>query len=173
VPKWHLVVQLAIGVVFLLSSGGKLRDRGSFINGLAAYRIVPASWVKMIGLFIIGLESFLAAAHLTGHLLRLALPVGLGLIATFGVAVAVNIKRDRALPCYCFGDSASIISGATLIRLGFLAAGEMFLLELYQPVYPLRMAPADLGFAFFWSILLLVASLWLFALGDVARLVKV
>jgi hypothetical protein len=171
-PKLYAVVQLAIGIVFLFSSEEKVRGHKSFIEGLAAYRIVPASWSGLTGILVIGFESFLAVAHVTGYLLRVGLLIGLALILCFAVAVSVNLKRGRALPCYCFGGSGSIISSATLARLAMLASGETFLLRMYQPIYPLQLAPVQLGFALFWSALLLISGLWLFAIGDVVRLLK-
>jgi Methylamine utilisation protein MauE len=170
--KLHAVVQLAIGIIFLLSSVGKLLERSSFIQGVAAYRIVPASWASLTASIVITGEMFVAAAHLTGFRLKPALVVGIGLIASFGIAVGVNLKRDRPLPCYCFGGSGSVVTWGTLARLGFLGAGETFLLKLYQPIYVPRLILPELGFALFWSIFLLVGSLWLFAIGDVLRLLR-
>jgi hypothetical protein len=170
--KWHVVVQLAIGIVFLLSSVGKLLERSSFIQGVAAYRIVPSSWASLTASIVIAVEACLATTHLTGYLLKPALVVGLGLIATFGTAVVVNLKRGRPLPCYCFGGSGSVVTWGTLARLGLLGAGETLLLRLHQPVYVSRLVLAELGSALFWSILLLVVSLWLFAMGDLLRLLK-
>lgn len=118
------------------------------------------------------MESFLAVSHVTGYLLELGLMGGLGLIAAFAVAVGANLRRGRALPCYCLGGGGSTISGATLVRLALLASGEAFLLKMYQPIYPAGMSPSQLGFSLFWSILLLVAGLWLFAVEDVVRLMK-
>ena len=36
-----LVVQLALGTVFVLSAAGKLRDPKSFARGVVDYRILP------------------------------------------------------------------------------------------------------------------------------------
>jgi Methylamine utilisation protein MauE len=168
--KLHLIVQLAIGIVFLFSSGGKLWDYRRFTQGVAAYQIVPPSWANSSSLLIIAIETFLAAAHLTGFLMGVALLVGLGVLGIFGIAVSVNLKRGRVLPCYCFGVSDSTISQVTLIRLGLLATGELFLLRFYQPIHFLHVATPQLGFAAFWSIFLLVTIIWLFDLGDIVRL---
>src|SRR5258708_40335619 len=37
-----------------------------------------------------------------GWHLRLAVPLGIGTLITFAVAVAINLYRGRDLPCYCF-----------------------------------------------------------------------
>jgi len=169
----YIVIQLAIGFVFLLSSEEKLRDSKGFADGLAAYRIVPASWTGFSSLLVIGLEGFLGVVHLTGHLLKIGLWVGLVLVVSFAVAVAVNLVRGRALPCYCFGSSESIISWATLGRLALLAFGEVLLLKTYKPVDLLSAAALpQVAYALFWSILLLVTVSWMFAAGDVVRVLK-
>ena len=170
--EFRLVLQLALGIVFLLSVAGKLQDRGHFAGGLAAYRILPRSWANPASLLVIALESFLAVAHLTGYLLRIALPVGLGLLASFTVAVGVNLKRGRALPCYCFGRSGDTISGATLARLVLMASGEAFLLKATRPIYTPQVAVSDLVVALFWAMVVLVIGLWLFALSDLGRLLR-
>ncbi len=170
--EFRLVVQLALGIVFLLSSAGKLQDRGRFARGLAAYRILPGSWANPASLLVIALESLLAVAHLTGYLLGIAVPVGLGLLGSFGVAVGVNLKRGRALPCYCFGRSGDTISSATLARLVLMASGEAFLLGAHRPIYTPQLALPDLAFALFWAAVTLLTGLWLFALRDLGRLLR-
>jgi hypothetical protein len=170
--KLYLVVQLAIGIVFTMSFIGKLWSRGGFTEGLEAYRIVPSSWATFSALTIIALEACVASAHLTGYFLRVALVVGLGLLGSFGIAVGVNLGRGRALPCYCFGGSESLISHTTLLRLALLGFGEALLLKIHHPIYSLGIELSQLGLAVFWSIFLLVVSFWFFALADVLQLVR-
>jgi hypothetical protein len=171
-PELLLVVQLALGIIFLLSSAGKLWDRGHFARGLAAYQILPRSWVNPASFLVIALESLLAVAHLTGYLLGIVVPVGLGLLGSFAIAVGLNLKRGRALPCYCFGGSGDTISGATVARLVLMASGEFFLLKAHRPIYTSRVAVPDLGLALFWAAVVLVIGLWLFAWRDLGRLLR-
>lgn len=170
--KFGVVTQLAIGIVFMLSSAGKVRHRAEFAEGIAAYRIVPHSWANLTALLVIMLEAFVAVSHLTGYLLEIGLPVGLVLIGSFGIAVGVNLHRERPLPCYCFGASSSIISVGTLARLSVLATGEAFLLIWFRPIQPAALMLPNLAFAMFWSIFVLTLGLWLFSLPDVFKLLR-
>jgi len=170
--EFGFVMQLALGTVFLLSSVGKLRHPGRFARGLAAYRMLPASWAKLTSYFVIALESLLAASHFTGYLLAVALPLGLGLLGSFSIAVSVNLKRGRALPCYCFGPSDHIISGTTLARLALIASGQAFLLRMHRPIYLQQISLLQLGFASFWALLILIAALWILSLRDLEGLLR-
>lgn len=168
----RLVVQLAIGIVFLLSSVGKLQNFRGFSHAVLAYRVLPAFLTNGSSWLIVALESLVAAAHLTGYFLSIALPVGLGLMASFAFAVSLNLKRGQALPCYCFGGSEAFISITTLFRLGLIALGDTLLLISYQPVFPFSMPLRVLALGLFWSIFVLVTGMWFFGSGDVARLMR-
>jgi len=175
-----LVVQLALGTVFVLSAAGKLRDPKSFARGVVDYRILPPPLAYSLGFLLIGLEAWLAIAHLTGWLLAVAVPVGLGTLASFAAAVGVNLGRGRALPCYCFGArSGETISLRTMARVLFLVGAELLLLgepSLFassQIVYPGRIASlSQLGLAFFWATFTLVVISWLLNSPEVRDVVK-
>jgi hypothetical protein len=170
--KLCLVAQLALGGVFLVSSASKLRDPRRFARGLTEYQVLPAGWANAAAGFVIGLEISLALAHLAGQLLTFALPLGLALLATFGVAVGLNLKRGRALPCHCFGQGSETISGATLVRLALLASGEVFLWKVHHPVYVQSIAFPELTFGMFWAAFLLAAGFWVFAAGDLISFLR-
>lgn len=160
-------VQLALALVFLFSTAGKLRNPRRFALGLADYNVLPTRFVNFAAFLVIALEGLLALAHLTGRLLAIVLPLGIGLLASFAFVVGVNLKRGRPLSCHCFGRDGDTISRATLARLALLASGEAFLLEMHEPIYPTHLAPGDLGVAVFWATLLLIAGLWLSTVRDV------
>ena len=176
----RLVAQLALGVVFVLSAAGKLRDPAGFARGVVDYQILPASLAYPAGLLIIGLEGWLAIAHLTGLLLAIAVPLGFGTLVSFAVAVGVNLRRGRALPCYCFGGrGGETISVRTLARLLLLVGGEVLLLadpSLFtgsQIVYPGRITNfSELALPLFWATFLLVAGSWLLSLPDLVDLLR-
>jgi hypothetical protein len=180
IDEARLVVQLALGLVFLLSASGKLLNPAGFARGVAEYKVLPATLAYIAGLLLIPLEIYLAASHLTGWTLAVAVPAGLVTLASFAAAVAVNLKQGRALPCYCFGgQGGEIISGRTLVRLFFLLSGELLLLadpDLFSAsklVYPGRAASiSEFGAALFWAMFLLVAGLWLLSLTDLIELFR-
>jgi hypothetical protein len=166
------VVQLALGVVFLVSSTAKLLDFAGFREGLAAYEILPPSMVSLATFAVTGLECALAIAHLTGFSLDVATRIGLGLLAIFSVVVAINLRRGRELPCYCFGEKGDAISGATLARLALLGAGELYLLAGHRPVHPWGVALPEFGYALFWAVLTLTAATWLFQSMEVLEVIR-
>ncbi len=170
----QLVVRFALGIVFVLSSIGKLRDPKSFADGVADYQILPASLAHVAAVLIIGLEGWLAITHVTGWQLAFSVPLGVGMLMSFAVAVGVNLGRGRALPCYCFGGhDGETISGRTLARLLLLLLCEVFLLAnpdsltASLSVYPQeRVGLLELGLALFWAVFLLVVGSWLLSLPD-------
>lgn len=180
IDEIRLVVQLAIGMVFLLSTPGKLIDPVGFARGVVEYRIGPKSLAFAGGMVVIVTEIFLAVAHLTGSFLRFAAPLGAVMLFIFSIAVAVNLKRGRALRCYCFGGAdGELISGRTLTRLLLLLGGEMFLIIGANLFTTNRIVHLDgiggfahLSVALFWAAFLLVAGGWLLSLGDAVEILR-
>jgi TRAP-type C4-dicarboxylate transport system permease small subunit len=179
VTELLLIAQFAVGTVFLISAAGKLRDPRSFTRGIEDYEILPERMALSASLLIIVVEIWLATAHLTGWWLSWALPAGSALLACFAAAVAVNLRRGRTLPCYCFGTlGRESISGRTLGRLLLLFSTEVLLLANSTLVANTRIVheqiqPSErLELAFSWAIFLLVASSWLLSMPELADLLR-
>lgn len=173
----YLISRLLIGAVFLLSVVGKLEHPRSFTQGIEDYEILPAGTAAGATIFIIIAELFLAIAHLMGWWLRVAVPVGLVVLASFAVAVAVNLVRGRKLPCYCFSTTGGEeISPRTLARLLLLLSTEIFLLvkpNLFAASEWINARPQPIvepGLTFFWVGFLWVVFSWLFSLPEIAEL---
>jgi Methylamine utilisation protein MauE len=178
IDEMRLVMQLAIGIVFLLSTPSKLVDPRGFARGVTSHQVLPKSVAYGVGLLLIPLEIFLAVSHLSGWLLSVAVPIGLVTIGSFATAVAINLKRGRILPCYCFG-SLETISGRTLARSLLLFVGEFLLLvdpslfNTSQVIYPKRIAGfSALCLALFWATFVLVAGSWLLRMTSVVELFR-
>jgi len=178
--KMTLVVQLAVGLVFLLSVKGKLLNPRGFAQGVMEYQVLPDRVSYLAGLLLIPTEILIAATHLTGWLLSFGVLLGVIALACFTAGVAVNLKRGRLLPCHCFGDSKrDVISGRTLARLVLLMVGELLLLadvafsRANNPVILdlVRDAP-EFGSAFLSAMFLLVFGNWLIYASDVAKLLQ-
>src|SRR5262245_20272080 len=67
--RMTLVVQLAVGLVFLLSAAGKIMTPRDFARGVVEYQVLPDRLSYLVGLLLIPTEILLAAVHLTGMLL--------------------------------------------------------------------------------------------------------
>jgi hypothetical protein len=176
----RIVVQLAIGIVFLLSTPGKLIDPKGFARGMVEYRIVPKSVALFGAIPVIVTEIFLTVSHLTGWLLRFAVPVGLAMLLMFSIAVSINLWKGRALRCFCFGASdGELISKRTLIRLLLLLGGEIYVFTGLNSLTTIRVLQLDriesfahLCVALFWAGFLLVAGGWLLSLSDAAEVLR-
>jgi methylamine utilization protein MauE len=178
--RMTLVVQLAVGLVFLLSVAGKLINPRDFARGVVKYQVLPDRLSYVVGLTLIPTEVLLAAFHLTGRLLSFGALLGVGVLACFAAGVAVNLKRGRSLPCYCFGNSkGDVISGRTLARLTLLMVGEMLLLAdlaLSRTDNPANLDRvhdvSEFSLAFLSAIFLLIFGSWLLNAADVVELLR-
>jgi hypothetical protein len=110
-------VQLSLGIVFLLSAIPKLRHPLAFARDVAAYDILPAKLSYPLAFALIPLEALMAFAFLTGWLMDVALPLAAFVLVTFLIAVGINLRRGRTIPCGCFGDTSEVISARTAVRL--------------------------------------------------------
>ena len=178
-PKILLVVQLVIGSVLLFSSLGKWRDPLGFARGVEDYDVLPGRLAVIFGLLLVPLETAVAVSHLTGWWISAAVPLGLAMFGSFAVAVAINLRRGRSLPCHCFGDSkGETISIQTLARLLLLIGGEGLLLLSLQTsgnaelVYRQLGTLRELGFALFWTALVVVVAMWVLGLSDLNELLR-
>ncbi len=182
IDPWRSVVQLALGLVFLASALGKLRAPAAFARGVASYELLPRGLAVLVGYALIPLEALLAGAHLTGFWLRPGALVGALMLCAFGLGVAVNLRRGRGLPCFCFSaKGGELLSARTLARLGLLLAGECLLLS--DPVlwsgapslalFPGRLAsPGDLAYALLLAGGTLSVAFWALSLPDLIYMVK-
>lgn len=123
-----LLTQLAIGLVFLRSSLGKLRHPGQFATGMSEYRLLPASLVQPSAILIIAAELLIAVSHLTGVQLQYSVLSALALLSMLVVATIATMWRGLAVPCLCFsGGEGQMVSKRTVARLALLLSAEFML----------------------------------------------
>lgn len=122
-----LAARLTLGIVFLLSALPKLRRPSAFTRSVVAYEMLPTGVARVFSLALIPLEVSLALAFLTGRLIGVALPLVAALLLTFLIAVVVNLRRGRRVPCGCFGEASEAISPRTAARLLLLLAVALLL----------------------------------------------
>ena len=173
----RLVVQLALGLVFLLSTAGKLRHPAAFVRGVAEFEILPVYLAYAFGGLLIPAEAFLAAAHLTGWGLSVAVPLGVALLLTFLTAVGINLQRNRDLLCHCFDSlGGERVSVRSVVQLLLLLGGELFLLASEAgrgggSVLRGRNLE-ELALAGFWAAFCLLSGLWLLRADEVYALFR-
>lgn len=168
------VLQLAIGIVFLMAGVSKALSARSFVQIVRDYAILPPSATVPVAGIVIGLEVLVALALLSGAASGLAILLALMLVAGFGVSVGINLLRDRNIACGCFGSSEQI-SAATLIRLVVLLAAciTVFARTGLDPVVTTwslfandGLSPTYVLDAWFLAAFLVVAFGWLARLSD-------
>jgi len=170
----RLVVQLALGGVFLLSAAGKLRSPVAFLRGVAEYEILPNVLAYALGALLIPVEALLALAYLSGWQLRTAAPLGVAVLLVFAVAVTVTLVRNRDVRCHCFGSlQDERVSARSLVQLLLLVAGASFVWSGAGGASSgLASGRMDVVPALTWALALLLAGVWLLRAGEVARLLR-
>lgn len=169
----RLVLQLALGGVFLVSSLGKARRPLAFLTGVAEYRILPIPLAYAFGAMLIPAEAFVALALLSGLAVSVALPLAAGLLLVFTAAVAVNLRRHRDMLCHCYGSrGGERLSARSLVQLALLIGVALFVWSGGGASVRLVAAPVDALVAAGWALTCLMAGLWLLHADEVARLYR-
>lgn len=126
--QWvSLVVRLVLAGVLLWAGGAKLLSPLTALQAVAAYELLPASLVPIVGYGLPLLEVALALLLLAGILTRpVAIAVGILMLA-FIAAVASAWARGLSIDCGCFGGGGQVAPDQTqyvpeiLRDLGFVA----------------------------------------------------
>jgi len=111
-------LQVALGMVLLLSGIGKARDRHSLVAGALRYRVLAPGVVRPAAALLPFVEVSLGAALVLGVSHRPTAWLAAALFAVFAVAVGINLRRGRAMPRHWFSASAADrIGPSSLARL--------------------------------------------------------
>jgi uncharacterized membrane protein YphA (DoxX/SURF4 family) len=120
-PYSVLLTRLVLGWVFLVSGHGKAQEREQTVHLVVAYQILPEPAARLYGYLLPWIELSLAGLLLVGLWSRLAALVLCLLLASFAIAVSVNLQRGRNMDCGCFGRAGrEKLSWRTLVRVVFL-----------------------------------------------------
>jgi|RhiMetdeSRZDD1v2_1073273.scaffolds.fasta_scaffold52443_3 uncharacterized membrane protein YphA (DoxX/SURF4 family) len=123
-----LVVQLAIGLLFLRAGLGKLSDIEAFLKGVMSYGLVPEQLLPAAGASLIISEVAIGISHLVGWHLIVTVPFAIALLSIFVLLVSFALKHRPDVPCMCFGGStADSVSVRTLARLALVLVAELSL----------------------------------------------
>jgi hypothetical protein len=147
---------------------------------VSEYKLLPDALGFVFGLLLIPLETSLGISHVVGWLLPYLAPLALATLICFAIAVHVNVRRGRKVPCYCFGgQNGEQISRRTLGRLGLLIAGEVFVLAdpalfaVDRLTYPERSSDlVQLSTIFICAALVLITGKWVVTVPDILDLFR-
>lgn len=172
-----LVVQLAVGLVFLRSGLGKLSDARTFFAGLGEYDFLPQRLIAPSGIAIIAAEAVVAFAHLSGWMLTTILPLALGLLTVFLLVAAFTLQRKVSVPCLCFGaGDGELLSMHSVARIALLLAAEALLASqafvgVRWPM-PYQTQAGDLIIAVACAGLAAMTSSWALTLPELVALAR-
>jgi hypothetical protein len=179
----HDALQLAVGAIFLLSSIPKLRDPRTFTQTVVDYKVIGAAAARVAAPGLIAVEGFLAISFLTGAAMDVGLAVAAATLVVFGVAIALNLRRGRAIDCGCFGHSGEQLSARSLVRVGALLAAVAVLAGTWVAGLSSIMTAAGLsaaggaGLEYLvdiagLTIVLLVTAAWVFVAPELVHVLR-
>ena len=172
------ILQIAIGLVFLVAGLVKLKHLSSFVAGIDEFRVLPSTIAAPFGWLIVVCEIAIGSSHITGYLTHAFLPIALSVLCAFLFGTVTIFSRGQKVNCMCFGvDEGTLVSGITLVRICLLIIAESLLFEAvlmqrYEPV---------LIFALTWSeyignvvaaIVGLLVATWLLRIPDIRKLMR-
>lgn len=160
------VLRVFLGLWLLVSVLAKLASWRAFRAGIVDYQLGPPWAAGLAGWIVPGVELTSALMLLAGGWLRLAAGLTAFLVIVFGLAMAVNLRRGRRIPCYCHGSFRPRPIGAGAItRNLWLLACAMVLWRFAEvstaPSVPLWVSPPPLAGSDYLPMALLVVWLWL------------
>jgi putative oxidoreductase len=104
--KMIFLLSLVLATVFIYAGISKFRDPLQFADSIAAFALLPATFVNLVALSIPPLEVVCGLLLLWSSSRRLgALTVGVA-SAIFFIALASALLRGLTLDCGCFGAGA-------------------------------------------------------------------
>lgn len=169
----RLVLQLALGGVFLVSSVGKAGRPVAFLRGVADYEILPVPVAYAFGAVLIPAEAFVALALLSGLAVGVALPLATLLLLIFGTAVAINLRRHRDMLCHCYGSlGGDRLSERSLAQLALLIGAGLFVWSGGGGSISRVATPEDALAALALALACLVLGLWLLHADEVVHLFR-
>lgn len=129
-PLFFRIISLGFAMLFLLAAAHKLGDRAHFRASFEAYKIIPAGLSGLVARIIPPLELLLGIGWLALGLFALELRsisvISAGLLASYALAIAINLQRGRNyIDCGCSfsssdptnaGNGSQQISSGLLLR---------------------------------------------------------
>jgi uncharacterized membrane protein YphA (DoxX/SURF4 family) len=109
-----------LGLVFAVSAFGKLRGFAGFRAGLAAMGVLPAPAVGPVAVLVVALEVAVPLLLIPNATVPSGLALSALLLAGFGAAIAVTLRRGTGAACPCFGPASRPFGRRHLLRNGLL-----------------------------------------------------
>ena len=109
--------RIAVGLLFLISSGSKLLSVSQFQQAIAHFRLLPAFMVPIVSLMVIvGEVAVVLLLVIGGQLLLIGFLLAIILLLIFCAALISILARSIQTSCNCFGTSEKPITRADIYR---------------------------------------------------------
>ena len=127
--------RVTIGLAFLVSATGKLRNIGAFEAAIADFEVLPRHWRRAAALCIPGAELCIVLLVVTGGpLLVVGFAMAVILLLAFSIALVRVLRRNFSVTCNCFGPTAQRVSTYDVIRNAILIdCGLLGIWTLLEP----------------------------------------
>jgi len=114
-PWLSMAGRLALGVTFIWSSIHKIQDPVAFALLVYDYEILPAVLVNPFAYTLPWVELASGVLILLGLFTRIAVSAQFLMLASFIIAIAVNLFRAKVLGCGCFSEEGGHPIGWDLV----------------------------------------------------------
>lgn len=119
------IVVGAMALILLSAAWHKFSEPNAFLAALAGYRLVPAPLLGTMQKIMPTIEVLLGIGSLVPYTRHAALYGASGLVALYGLAMAINLLRGRNyIDCGC-GGSGQPLSWGLVLRNGVIAVAAL------------------------------------------------
>jgi uncharacterized membrane protein YphA (DoxX/SURF4 family) len=130
-PTLQLTARLALALLFAAAAVHKLRHVASFRATLEGYALLPAQWIVPAGAAVIVAELGIAIGLCLPPLSVSAALAAAALLAVYGAAIAINLRRGRRdIDCGCTGPARRQPIHPVLVARNAMLAGVALLVAL-------------------------------------------
>jgi uncharacterized membrane protein YphA (DoxX/SURF4 family) len=110
-----VVFRLAVGIIFIVSSVGKLSDGSAFVDDVTKYQLLTNNLADAYATALPWVEIVMGSLLIIGLFSRVAAGVGVLTSLSFIIANSVVLHRGLNLACGCFGDIAALQTREAII----------------------------------------------------------
>lgn len=146
-PLFIWLARFAVAAIFLMACIAKIRNPELFALAVHRYRLLPGEWVNLVAIVMPWIELTCGLAVLAAPARWRAAGALLiaGMLATFTVAISLNLLRGIEASCGCFSTraDAAVSDGWNLVRNGALIwLALAVLIDAFRPAAA-RPVPKD------------------------------
>ena len=98
-----VVLRVVLGGVLIWAGLAKVYEPALFALTVRAYNVLPHAFINGFAVVVPWMEVAAGMCLLAGFWSRSGALAALALLASFGIAIAINLYRGADLDCVCFG----------------------------------------------------------------------